>query len=235
MIFDAGLLGRAWASVAIAASTDRDDVMFRGAVAVEYFADGVRLVATDRMVILTAWVPDIAHPDVGPPEWDDAPKQTVVALDGDGRGGSLLAYGLLLATAASEDAWTQEVELSIGGAEEDEANRQLQMPGLHGDVLVLSLPTWEHVNVGLYEGDWPNWRDVFGRFAARRTTGIALMPKIIKRLSRLGDFHPDQPLVWRFGGENRAIGLTIGTPPGLVVEGRVMPAPWRFGPEPDAE
>lgn len=101
MRFDAPTLARAWLSVAQASSSDKDLVTLDRTVAIEEFPTGVRLVATDRYVLLTAWVPDLgAYYEPREPGLDEAPDRTVITKDSDGRGRGLLGYLTQLAHIA---------------------------------------------------------------------------------------------------------------------------------------
>src|SRR5688500_10396647 len=97
MRFDAPMMARAWLSVAQASASKDDLAVFSRTVALEEYVNGVRLVATDRHVLLTAWVPNLDTKTHREPELDEAPDRTVIAHDGDGRGKGLLGYVLTLA------------------------------------------------------------------------------------------------------------------------------------------
>ena len=56
MRFDAPTLAHAWLAVAQASSTDKDMPYLYRSVTVEEHPNGVRLLATDRFVLLAAWV-----------------------------------------------------------------------------------------------------------------------------------------------------------------------------------
>lgn len=226
--FEATALARAWLSVALGASTNAKDPPFiYRAVAIEAFDTGVRLVATDRSMVLTSWVPAIDL-DVArslPPTFDEAPKETIIAMDTGARAAGLLGYALELG-ADEERAEPLQLGLSVGPAPEPETGA-LAMPGMDRDTLGLEVPGREMVRIDLYEGDWPDWRPLLYRFAAKRTTGIALAPAMMGRLAKLKAWQPETPLVCEFGGSNKPIRVRIGDAL-FGVDGVVLPARWAF-------
>ena len=63
MRFDAPTFARAWLCVRQATATKDDAAVLSKTVAVEEFDHGTRLVATDRYMLLTAWVPRLRPPE----------------------------------------------------------------------------------------------------------------------------------------------------------------------------
>ena len=94
--FDAATLALAWLSVAQASGSDANLPTLDRTVALELYPDGVRLLATDRYVLLTAWVPTVSARDEEAPHVSELPTRTVVTQDADRRGKGLLEYALKL-------------------------------------------------------------------------------------------------------------------------------------------
>lgn len=217
-VFDARFLAAGWLSVALASGKDSDVPALNKTVCIETFVEGVRLVATDRYVLLHSWVPAIGKEDDPAPGLGIAPDDVIVAIDEHGRAKALMVHLLSLATA--EGAPTIEVALRPGVPFVDD-----QVPTLDGMPerrVVIDHVGSEQVRLRVHEQDYPAWRSVARNHKAVRTAGIALNPEIVGRLSKLGKLHDNKPLIWQFGGFNKAAAFEVhlGDPD---VRGVVMP------------
>lgn len=237
MRFDAPTFARAWQSVALASSTDKDLVALNRTVAVEEYVHGVRLVATDRFILLTAWVPNIDTDRNNEPTIDEAPDRTVIARDGDGRGKSLLGYVLTLANR-DEHKYAEpgeglvlsmnfDVRLPAGSDGTAET-----LEGMEPRFVVLDLPDTERVWLETIETVYPSWRALVAGFTAETTKTVALYPERLDRLAKLGKY-ADGPLAWTFCGPDRAALLDVPFSDPHVT-GVVMPTRWitEHDPEP---
>lgn len=238
MRFDGPLFARAWQSVALASATDKDLVSLNRTVAIEEYPTGVRLVATDRFILLTAWVPSADARFPAEPEIDQAPDRTVVARDVDGRGKSLLGYVLTLANrdehkhAEPGEGLVLQLTFDVrlpAGMEGSDAT----LEGLEPRFVVLDVPDTERVWLETIEAIYPGWRGIVDGFAPETTKTIALMPERLDRLAKLGKY-AEGPLHWTFGGTERPalIDVPMSDP---HVTGVVMPTRWitEHDPEPD--
>lgn len=232
MRFEAPVFAKAWLSVALASGSDKDLVTLHKTVAIEVHDNGVRLLATDRFMLLTAWVPDLDSSNDSAPDVADAPLRTVVAADTDGRGKSLLNYALTL--------WRRALD-SDGGlpqGEEFEVNVQFdqRMPGdaaigtfegMESRYVVLDVPDTERVWLEVVEAAYPDWRPLIHEHAAESAKTIYLHPE---RLGRLGQINKyvSGPISWTFGGTERAALVRAGdaNADGFEVAGVVMPTRW---------
>lgn len=225
----------AWLSVALAASTSKDDPIFYRVVAVEFFPHGVRLVATDRYLVLAAWVPAVGHEADGEPDAGESPLRTVAARDTAHRGTSLMKHVLSLLPEDPDDEGSMvEVALSLGKADPPSYRgmEALNLEGLLGLALQIDVPGREALRLPLFEGEWSNWRSAMAAFVPRQTRAIAFNLTRLGQLAGLGPLHPGDELVWRFGGANACARVEIGTPP-LEVVGVIMPVRWAFGEQED--
>lgn len=220
LTFDARALSAGWLSVAQASTKAKDRPVLDRTMAVEFFPDGVRLAATDSYVLLYAWVPALGYKhNEKAPDFDDAPDETVVARDPDGRAAGLLAY----LRSQTEDEEAPDIEVSLGIADGSaQPTHALSFAGFEGKCLVVEGDGREALRLDLSDDDYPHWRGLLVPFTPRRTDAIALSPEIIGRLAKLDKLHPGQSLVWQFGGTDKMARLRIGTEP-VVVEGAVMP------------
>lgn len=223
MIFDARDLARGWLSVALASADDDERPALHRTVSIESYPTGVRLTATDSYILLSSWVHAIDHAGEPEPGPDESPAITGVAIDLHGRGKGFLSHVWKL--ARDEDAPLVEVRLSLGVTELDDPNRPT-LDGIEAEYVVLEHPDNERIKLRAYEGEYPQWRKVVASFTEKRTSAVALNPEMIGRLAKLGKLHPGCPLLWHFGGENRAARLEIQSEP--YVSGLVMPVRWDF-------
>lgn len=208
MRFDAPTIAHAWLAVAQAASDDKNIPLLRKTVAIEEHTRGVRLISTDRFVLLTAWVPEIDYHYDSVPDFDEAPIRTVVAADVDGRGRSLLGYVCALINRDyPEDEYTPgqlEVEVTFdarmpagtGGGQET-------LEGLEPTYTVLQVRDVEKVYLPVVEGTFPAWRAIAAGFTPATTSTVSLNPEVVERLAKVRK-HAAGPLLWEFGGADKA-------------------------------
>lgn len=227
MRFDAPTFARAWLSVAQASSSDKDLVTLDRTVAVEEFPAGVRLVATDRYMLLTAWVPDLDSKFGQEPELEEAPDRTVITKDSDGRGKGLLDYVVKIARRDELDEQpegTLEVQLMFdvripAGADTDQA-----FEGLEPKYAVLSVPDVERVYLPVLEAEYPEWRGLILDHHSQDTKVVGLALDRLGRLARLGRWNAG-PLIWTFGGAE-AVAMVELHESDPHVTGLVMPSRW---------
>jgi hypothetical protein len=232
MMFDARHLARGWLSVALAASNDAERPALFRTVAVESFPEGVRLVATDSYVLLTAWVPCLDDDLAPEPEVDESPMVTAVVMDPHGRARGLLGHLLGVANKNRRDADMEDdgevvpVKLSLGVVTNaDKAAPTFE--GLEAKYAAIEHPDHERLKLRTYEGSFPNWRALFVHHEATSTDAIALNPEVIGRLAKLGKLWPGCPLVWHFGGELGAAAVHVARAENPVA-GLVMPVRWNL-------
>ncbi len=224
---DAQTFARAWLSVALASGKDLTSPLLDKTVAIEAHADGVLLVATDRYVLLSAWVPRVEKNLAPPPEVSELPAETYVAADPDGRCRGLLNY--VLDVQSREGAKPASIILDLGVTEPDD-DPQGFFDGMDLQWVVMSYPNHERLRLGTVAGQWAQWRGLVAEFKGKRTWAIALNPEIVGRLAKLGRLHPG-PLLWEFGGVERAAKLQIGGEETPLVSGVVMPVRYGFDDE----
>lgn len=236
MRFDAPTIARAWLAVAQASSADKDLTTLNKTVAIEEYLHGVRLVATDRFVLLTAWVPNLDTKTEKEPALDEAPDRTVIAADTDGRVRSLLGYALSLANrddlyehGSIELRLTFDARLPAGSDGNDST-----LEGMEPVFTVFDIPDTEKVWCPVMQADYPGWRSILFGFMPESTDKIAFNPELVERVCKarkwaFGNVH------WNFGGPDRAA-LVDFYDSDPHVSGVVMPARWLTpGEEPPAD
>lgn len=229
MRFDAAALATAWLSVAQASGTDSILPTLNRTVAIEQYDGGVRLVSTDRYILLTAWVPDLDTADDAP-GIDEAPIRTVVTQDVDQRGKGLLKY-LLKVTRWGKDDETAygsvHVSIQFDVRLPIDPDEDQPLEGMEPTYAVLDVPDVERVYLPVIEDDYPSWRTLLDGFTGHATDTIGLP---LDRLYRLGGLRAwaHGPLAWTFGGPDKPARVTTPTydERDPAVDGIVMPARW---------
>lgn len=213
MRFDAPTLAHAWLAVANAASTDKEaPASIFKAVTIEEHLRGIRLLATNRFILLTAWVPDLDHYYDGPePDIADAPERTIVASDSDGRGRGLMGYVLSLAGRINDEEYVPgQVSLDL----DFDARKPVDsttagdptFDGLEPKYVVLSVPDTEKVYLPVVEDTAVAgiaWRNIITRHEPDSTSQIMLNPEFVERIGRVGK-HAAGFVTWYFGGASSA-------------------------------
>jgi hypothetical protein len=247
MRFDAPTFAPAWLSVALASSGDKGNVLLDRTVALELYDHGLRLVATDRYVLLTAWIPALGHEHDDEPSIDEAPIRTVVTQDVDSRGKSLLDYVVKIdrreeLRLVPPGKLVLDLELDVklpAGVDEDVA-----LEGLEPTYAVLTIPDLERVYLPAVGNLYPDWRVLLEAEDDVEPTSLIDLP--LERLYKLGSLRKwnSGPLRWRFRGADRPalvelVGLTGGDVEDRAphVTGLVMPSKWTLPGEdnPDDE
>ena len=227
--FDAATLALAWLSVAQASGTDRNLYTLDRTVALELYDNGARLVATDRYVLLTAWVEGLDGRS-GEPGLDELPNRTVVTQDADSRGKGLLGYLLKRSRLGKDDEvpfGDLVVELELDVRLPIDADKDQPLEGLEPTYAVLDVPDVERVYLPIIVSDYPDWRALLDGFTPVATDNIALPLERLGRLGQLGRWNMG-PLRWQFAGADTVAKVTLD---GLgerdpAIAGLVMPSRW---------
>lgn len=238
MRFDAPTFARAWLPVAQASSTDAQDLpQFYRTVALEVYGNGVRLIATDRRTLLTAWAPNLDSLYDDEPALDEAPIRTVIASDADARGKGLLDYVLKLKRRDDPDnvlpPGRHVLELILDAEQPDRPDTDATFEGLEDRYVVLELPDLERVYLRTVVADFPDWRELISGWQAVDTAALALTPELVGRVCKAARW-ADGPLVWKFAGPDRpALVDYVESEP--HVSGLVMPRRWVLETEPEQD
>lgn len=221
LTFDAGWLSRAWLSVAEASSKDKERPALNRTVCVEFFSDGVRLVATDSYMLLTAWVPCLEKmdPPADAPLLDEVPFETIVAIDEDGRAKGLFAY--LLALTEGKDHPEILVKLVTGPSPETSLG---MFDGMVGDCLTIAAEDREALLLGVYDGSFPTWRPYVSQFKGGKTPVLALNPDLLGRVVKMAKVNGAGHVNWYFGGTLGPARIEVAGEP--TITGLVMPVRW---------
>lgn len=175
--FDGPTLARAWLSVAQASVGDANAPSLDKTVALETYPNGVRLVATDRYVILTAWAPALGAEYDDEPGVADAPDRTVVTQDLDGLGRDLLKYVVKRARRDKLDTMdlgALPVELEFDVRLPIEVGQDQPLEGLEPAYALLTIPDVTQVHLPIIVSDYLDWRPLVHDFTPVESARIGL-------------------------------------------------------------
>lgn len=208
MRFDAPTFARALLSVAAAASTNKDLPWYK-AVAIEVHDTGIRLYATDRALLLAAWVPELDFHYDSAPDFEEAPDRVIVASDADGRGRGLAGYMISLAARSGIKAedWTPghlavQLDFDIRLPAGSKPVAQEALEGMEPTYVTLTVPDVEKVYLEVVPVTYPDWRNTLAHHEAASTSALRLSPEIVERLSKVRK-HAAGPLVWNLAGKGK--------------------------------
>lgn len=212
MRFDAPTFARAALAVMSATGTDRAIPTTYKTLAIEQHLRGVRLVATDRSMLLTAYVPDLEHEYDSPPSDATLPERTIVASDIKGRGRGLLGFIKSLAAEIPVDDYAPgqiELRLDFDARMPADDDTQAALEGMDARAVVLSVPDRERVHLEVIPVTFPDWRNTVAKHVPTPATEIALNPEIVERLTKARR-HAAGPLVVTFGRDGGTALLEYG-------------------------
>lgn len=234
MRLDAPMLARAWLAVRQATAHKDDNVVLSRTVAIEEHVRGVRLVSTDRYMLLTAWVPSLDASSLLEPGLDEAPERTVVAHDPDGRGKGLLGYVLQLARRQETDdlplgAMEVRLDFDVKIPAGDDVPETFE--GLEPVYATLTVPDVEKVYLPVVQAEYPEWRGIVADFTGVPTAALGLSPDLVTRVAGASKWALG-PLVVTFGGSDKV--MTVDYPESDPhIGGLLMPTRWVLPGEPD--
>jgi hypothetical protein len=207
--FDAPLLAHAWLAVAQASATDKKaPPLIYKTVVIEEYPTGVRLLATDMRLMLTAWVPDLDHfYETDEPGIDAAPDRTVVAHDGDGLARHLFGHALSVANRIlDEDYAPGELEVSIDFDVRVPAGEQPTLEGLEPTFVRVKMPDEVEAFLPVVETEplsTESWRKITATHVPVHAQEISFNPDLLERIGKARK-HAVGAVTWSFGGEKNA-------------------------------
>lgn len=177
-----GALAPAWLNAWLATSDDDSRPILYRTMLVEVYKTGVQLVSTDSFMLLTSFAPTIVDDLVPPPSLDEAPVASYIVQDTDRRAIALMRYVLAEAKSAEKEARPFDVTLSVATVE-DPSVPTLD-PTLDRSGFVIATDS-ERLALPIYQGDYPNWRNLIAQAKTNATEHIALSPMLLGRLGKL--------------------------------------------------
>ncbi len=236
MRFDAPTLAHALLAVFAASGTDKKQATLYKTFAIEEHPTGIRILATDRRVLLTAWVPEIDYHYDSPPDFDQAPMRVVVASDTDGRGRGLWGYVCSLANRRDIEDYTPgeiEIELAFDVRLPPGATPPAQeaLEGMDPTYVTFSVRDVEKVYLEAIPISYPDWRPGLSSHEPHRTAAIVMDPELVERLAKVRK-HAAGALTWTSGGADRAALIEYAESDPLI-HGLVMPVTDEEQPVPE--
>lgn len=209
MRFDAPLLAHGWLAAYQAAATDKKapPLIYKSMV-IEEYVTGVRLIATDMRILLTAWVPDLEHHyETREPGIDVAPERTVIANDADGLGRYLFGHAISLANRTlDDDSAPGELEVSIDFDVRLPAGDQPALEGMEPTYVRIKMPDELEAFLPVVQTE-PHtaeaWRKVTATHVPLQAQELVLNPDLLERLGKARR-HAFGAVTWSFGGEAKA-------------------------------
>jgi hypothetical protein len=190
MRFDGPTLARAWLAVMAATGDDRNIGKTYKTIALEQHLRGLRLVASDSRLMLTAYVPDLDHHYDGTPDPEERAEQVHVVSDRNGRARSLLGHVLALSAETDPEAYAPgDIEVRVDFRQEHAHTRgsgpvQPTLEGMEPDYATLAVPGRERLNIEIVTDSFPDWRRV-ATHASKRSLGALLPPEQLEKLARI--------------------------------------------------
>lgn len=176
----------AWLNAFLATGNDEERPLLHHTLSVEFFRDGVQLIATNGHMLLRTWVPAVRTADdsvVAPwPGIDEAPERAVVVMDVDA---FALGFMRTLLAATKEEEHRHEV-LSVAVAPTPLSD---DVPMLLGDVFASDrltlLACGQRLDCRLMEDTYPNWRKLDFGVPVERVEGMTISPKYLGIIGKL--------------------------------------------------
>jgi hypothetical protein len=206
----------AWLNAFLATSDDESRAVLYRSLSLEWFDDGLHMVATSGHALFRSWVAD---QESGPwPAPKLKPNHSVVVMDVEGFGA---AFMKTLLRVTNEEGREHEV-ISISVAKADEG-ATLSLGPEFVSYRVILRSCGQRIDLRVYDGEFPKWRQFkFGIDKRELVDGMTVSPKMFALLGKLRDV---TAIDLEFAGETNAISFVgrrfEGAPP--TVLGLVMP------------
>lgn len=192
---DGPLLARAWLAVATAASRDKNDPQVFKAMVIEEHPTGVRLIATDRLLTLSSWIPDLLHLyGAGSDEPDIAtlPDRVVIAADLDDLAAKMLRHILVVAGRIEKGDYTiGDIEVSIDFDAHVPPAGPAGFEGMDPRHVVLRSPDVETVYVEIVETKPVDWRAAYDAHQPKPASDVMFNADLVERVGRVRRYAGD--------------------------------------------
>ncbi len=221
-------LGRAWEAVQICASDSKSDVPVFRSVNVELFhGHGMRLVSTDRHILVRAWVG--FHPlDEGDenmePDISEEPDVSFIVADEDHRGLGLLQYIQKVMNAKRIYDAEQWPMVKLTKRKENVTDEQT-FEGMEVETVHLEWPDHEEVVLRVVEDKFPDWKPMQLTFDGQPTEFLAFRSSTLKRAAKLAALFPGDTLDWQLSGNLAPIAFKVGPVHGFLLPTRSSSEP----------
>ncbi len=189
MRFDGPTIAHAWLAVYAASSPDKNQGTLYKTIAIHEHLRGIRLVATNRQLMLTAWVPDLANHYDTDTYLDQEPEKTHVVSDHDGRARGLFGYVCMLAGRIHPDDYAPgHIETRLDFEQnlpKGDKSAQASLEGMESTYTAISVPDREKVHLEIIATTYPDIRPGLARWRATKTSGIQVNPTTMEILTKV--------------------------------------------------
>jgi len=209
-----------WLNTAVASGTDRGRPQLHGTVLVESFGnEAVQLVAADGSMLLSTTVGSVASDPsgVGLPSLDEAPDESRVVIDTDGRMKALMGFVLRDAKAAEKEG-DEPPPLTVEVRSGETPGIPTLSPDLDRQVMVVTTER-ERLELPLYEGGFIAWRPLLAGHEPAPTEVVAFAAPLLARLGKLRD--TQSYVSFTLAGPDGAAVFTVEAEP--LLRGVLMP------------
>ncbi len=221
MDFDAQDFAVGYRSVAVAAGKSVDPSISRN-VLFEVYPPGVRLVAFDGQMLTVSWVSrrDEMY-DV--PGVDEAPEETLLVHDPNGRAKGLLAYaeGWQRQLPAMSDDPSEAPRLTLTVSTE---TAEGTLAGLGARLVTLELEHRERLTLDVSDYTFPEWRHAWDGYQRGTVEHLPVDGVALEKATRLAKI-TGSPIGFEFGTPSTRLVAINGEP---SVEGLLFGAYWNL-------
>lgn len=220
MEFNSWRLARAWNSVALAQSDDKNRPALFRTTLIEAYPEGVRLVATDSYILLKAWVPCHDYDAEDEPGRDVLPEFTTVCADRDRRVVDLMKY---VQDKTKKNGADTPITMSlVVGSMRPGSQGELEGMVQQAVSFHLDHDYDERIETPIFDGAFPHWKDLWYAHVGKSTSMVTFGADGFLRLGKLSALWEKAAIRFVMGG---AIGVAkfYIIAPDVNVEGLAMP------------
>lgn len=218
--FNAWSLAKAWNSVALAQSTDRDRPTLYRTTLIEQYPEGIRLIATDSFVLLKAWVPDVDNRGAVEPAQDVEPEESMVCMDRDRRIQGLMSYAMK--QTADDGQETRHTMSMVLGTVRPES--QIQLSGMAQASVSFHFGSEydERIESPIFDGAFPPWKGLWYAHEPAETAMVTFGANGFLRIGKLSALWDKASIRFVLGGIFGVCKFYVDAPD-VNVEGLAMP------------
>lgn len=220
--FNAWILGRSWASVALAQGEDDARPVLYRTTLIESFPTGIRLLSTDSAVLLKAWVANTDHPNEPEPLIEELPADVAICRDLDHRVLGLMKYAQKITKGDGIDT-PVTMEFEVGTPTDESARNTLEGFAASSVHFRIVEQYDESIETPVFEGEFPNWRPLWHKHKWEAASTIGFGPNGILRLGGLSKLWDKAVIQFELGGSVGVAKIRIEGPSDVNVTGLVMP------------
>lgn len=208
----------AWRAVFAAASDDAHRTELCDTVLLEQHDDrGIRLVSTDTVAMLWAWVGYTEADQLAPPELEEAPDRTLLVADYSGLPRTLFAH--IIGSTKTKEGVDRLSPLRIRVGVFEERGNQPTLGSEVDRAGVILFYANEAVALPVVEVDFPTWRTVAQARPARGLKRVGFRPDYLRFM---GGIRIDDAEAVELDLLGKA-GIALRVPGDPIIHGRVMP------------